>query len=266
MINTYTTKPEALKHIEYNINFIRNVFGYTVRFLRLDRETSLQRAFDDFVRNISIKPERSAPDTQEQNRGSKRAGRTVVTKGRAIRVDANIPIDLQPECIKTAGYLANRTPVRSNFQKSLYEIVIGEKPKHSHLHPLRCKAYVLNHDLPKRERRNKLYPRTHIGYLVGYNSTNIQQIWIPSKSRVIRTRDVTFDDNSIYSLFELDIGAVIRESADRIIETLDITDRADDDLVSDNKSTLDYIIVEVPASLEASLKEERSNDSANQSP
>ena len=63
MINTHATKPEALKHIEYNINFIRNVFGYTVRFLRLDGETSLQRAFDDFVRNIGIKPERSAPDT-----------------------------------------------------------------------------------------------------------------------------------------------------------------------------------------------------------
>jgi hypothetical protein len=41
IIDTYATKPEALKHIEYNVNFIRNVFGYTVRFLRLDGETSL---------------------------------------------------------------------------------------------------------------------------------------------------------------------------------------------------------------------------------
>jgi hypothetical protein len=41
MINTYTTKPEALKYIKYNVNFIRNVFRYTVRFLRLNSETSL---------------------------------------------------------------------------------------------------------------------------------------------------------------------------------------------------------------------------------
>ena len=115
MINTHATKSEALKYIEYNVNFIRNVFGYTIRFMRLDGETSLQRAFNDFVRNIGIKPERSAPDTQEQNGGSERAGRKVVTKGRTMRVEANMPIDLWPEFIKTAGYLSNCTPVYSNF-------------------------------------------------------------------------------------------------------------------------------------------------------
>jgi hypothetical protein len=41
MINIHITKLEALKHIEYNINFICNVFRYTVRFIRLDGETSL---------------------------------------------------------------------------------------------------------------------------------------------------------------------------------------------------------------------------------
>jgi hypothetical protein len=173
MINTHVTKPEALKHIEYNINFIHNVFRYTIRFIRLDRETSLQWAFNDFVQNISIKLEHLAPDTQEQNGGSKRAGYIVITKGRAIRVDANLLIDLWPECIKTAGYLANRTPVRSNFWKTLYEIMIGEKPKHLHLHPLGYKVYVLNYDLLKKEYRNKLYPRAHIRYLVRYDSTHI---------------------------------------------------------------------------------------------
>ncbi len=58
--------------------------------------------------------------------------------------------------------------------------------------------------------------------------------------------------------------AVIQELADRIIETLDITDVEQVD--SDNESTLDFIEVEVLASLEASLEEERSNESTNQSP
>jgi hypothetical protein len=51
----------------------------------------------------------------------------------------------------------------------------------------------------------------------------------------------------MYSPFDLDIGAVIRESADRIIETLN-TDRTDDGRVdSDDASTLDFIVVDVPA-------------------
>src|SRR5437016_1610011 len=146
-----------------------------------------------------------------------------------MRVEANMPINLWPEFIKTAGYISNQTPVHSNFWKTPYEIVIGEKPKHLHLHPLGCKAYALNHDLPKKQRRNKLSPRAHIRYLVRYNSTHIWRIWIPSKLKVICTHNVTFDDNTMYSPFDLDIRAVIRESVDYIIETLDITDHVDDE-------------------------------------
>jgi hypothetical protein len=53
----------------------------------------------------------------------------------------------------------------------------------------------------------------------------------------------------MYSLFNLDIRAVIRESADRIIETLNIqagTDRTDNKRVdTNNESTLDFIEVKV---------------------
>jgi hypothetical protein len=59
----------------------------------------------------------------------------------------------------------------------------------------------------------------------------------------------------MYSLFNLNIGAVIRELVDRIIETLNIQagiDRIDDKQVdSDDESTLDFIEVKVPASLES---------------
>ncbi|KAM4067965.1 reverse transcriptase (RNA-dependent DNA polymerase) [Hirsutella rhossiliensis] len=46
----------------------------------------------------------------------------------------------------------------------------------------------------KRKRLQKLDPRAYIGYLVGYNSTNIFRIWIPHLKKVISTRDVIFDE------------------------------------------------------------------------
>ena len=60
----------------------------------------------------------------------------------------------------------------------------------------------------------------------------------------------------MYSLFNLNIGVVIRELVDRIIKTLNITDRvdnkqADGQVDSDVKLTLDTIVVKVPASLES---------------
>ena len=66
---------------------------------------------------------------------------------------------------------------------------------------------------------------------------------------MIYTYNVTFNDNLTYSLFNLNIGAVIRESADRIIKTLNITDHVEDKRAdSDVKLTLDTIVVKVPAS------------------
>jgi hypothetical protein len=82
---------------------------------------------------------------------------------------------------------------------------------------IRCRAYVLNR---KVKRVDKLESRTIIGYLVSYDLTNIFRIWIPSKERVIRTRDVVFerqhlmkDDNEPEKLLE---------EAERLIEILDI--------------------------------------------
>jgi hypothetical protein len=40
----------------------------------------------------------------------------------------------------------------------------------------------------------------HIGYLVGYCAFNIYRIWVPVLDRVIVTRNVTFNEDILYSL------------------------------------------------------------------
>ncbi|KAM4066309.1 hypothetical protein HRG_012086 [Hirsutella rhossiliensis] len=50
----------------------------------------------------------------------------------------------------------------------------------------------------KRKKKRKLDPRAFVGYLVGYNSTNIFRIWIPLLRKVISTRDVIFDESSFF--------------------------------------------------------------------
>jgi hypothetical protein len=48
------------------------------------------------------------------------------------------------------------------------------------------------------KRALKTKPHAEIGYLVGYDLTNIFRIWIPSKYEVRRVRDVTFDEETFY--------------------------------------------------------------------
>lgn len=65
-----------------------------------------------------------------------------------------------------------------------------------------------------------MLPRAHIGYLVGHDSRNVYRIWIPSKKRVIRTRDVTFDHKSFWAPDDVDMGHLLRENSDVFLDAL----------------------------------------------
>src|SRR5205809_5995269 len=45
---------------------------------------------------------------------------------------------------------------------------------------------------------NKMRPKTHIGYLVGYQGSNIYRIWVPQNGEVIVVRDVEFKEDEIF--------------------------------------------------------------------
>ncbi|KAM4057014.1 hypothetical protein HRG_003865 [Hirsutella rhossiliensis] len=104
----------------------------------------------------------------------------------------------------------NRTPREPRFAaenanegeadwKSPIDLFTGRKIS-SHLRAYGCRAYAMtaNAQLGLRKRW-KLDPRAHIGYLIGYKSTNIFLIWVPLLKKVIATRDVVFDE---YTFFE----------------------------------------------------------------
>jgi hypothetical protein len=116
-------------------------------------------------------------------------------------VAAGLPDFLWPEVHKAAGYILNRTPHKQLDWQTPMGVMRKEKPRIGHLRRYGCRAYALRHGVPKKD---KLQPRAHIGYLVGYDSTNIFRIWIPSLERVIRTRDVIFDEETLYNPADID--------------------------------------------------------------
>ena len=53
--------------------------------------------------------------------------------------------------------------------------------------------------LKKTRRLKRLQPKAWIGYLVGYNSTNIYRIWNPITAQIICTQDVVFNKDKVFS-------------------------------------------------------------------
>ena len=114
MVFTHQRKSEATKIVREAINVIKTRFNATVVFLRSDGERSLGNEFNDLLVETGITHEPSASDSPEQNGHSERKGGILAMKARAIRIDAGLPTFLWPELIRTAGYLANRTPMKKH--------------------------------------------------------------------------------------------------------------------------------------------------------
>jgi hypothetical protein len=80
-----------------------------------------------------------------------------------------------------------------------------EEANLAHLEVFGCRAYPLIYGI---KYLKKLDPRAHVGYLVGYDSSNIFRVWVPSQKRIIRTRDVEFDSKTFYTPGKIDLGFV----------------------------------------------------------
>lgn len=66
----------------------------------------------------------------------------------------------------------------------------------------------------------KLSAQAYIGYLLGYDSSNIFKIWYPSLNRVIRSRDVMFDETKFYK--ENDKSFSFTEKEAKLLETPEV--------------------------------------------
>ena len=53
--------------------------------------------------------------------------------------------------------------------------------------------------LKKVNRLQRFNPKAWIGYLVGYDSTNVYRVWNPVTNKVVRTRDVTFNEYETFN-------------------------------------------------------------------
>jgi hypothetical protein len=210
-------KSTLLNVIKALIAKIQRQFEYTVVVFRIDSEPGYRELLYDVCKELGIKIEARAADTPAQNPNAERAGRVIIERGRALRISSGLPKELANELVVTAAMLLNVTPTESLGWDTPYQRVFGRKPSVAHMAPIGCRAYVLNR---KVKRGDKLESRTMIGYLVGYDSTNIFRIWIPSKERVMRTRDVVFERQHLMK--DDDEPEKLSEEVERLIEILDI--------------------------------------------
>jgi hypothetical protein len=177
--------------------------AFDVKVIHIDGETSLGAAFDNWVSDKRIRYHKSAPHAKEQHGRIERAGGILSSIQRTLRIDSTLPKNMHPELWSTAAYMANRLPTTSLDGKSPRQALneaLGlrgdaETPHIGHIKALGSRVYVKSNNVL---RGRKSLERAHIGYLTGYDATNILRVWIPHLKRVIHTRDVRINETKRY--------------------------------------------------------------------
>ncbi len=268
-VYTHERKNDALSIIREFVKLTLIRYEQTVRFIRIDDEQTLSLAYDDFMKMRGISTERSTPYIPAQNEKTERSERVLIIRARTLRISARLSTNMWSEVFKAIDYLNNRTPKKSLNWKTPMKTLTEDKPKLSHLQSYECRAYALKHNIP---RKDKLKPRAHIDHLVEYDFINVFRIWILSRMRIIRIRDVIFDKANFYDLSQLDLSHILEIFIDDEVQMLKISEttfgeviieQKDDENIITNQLTSDSTIMKDASDLHTDMNDDSTANAEN---
>ena len=198
---------------------IANSYGHNTRYIHIDGEVSLGTKSYHWASQKGIHIEVSSPHTPAQNAPIERAGRTIIEKARTTRIECGMDERYWPEFVRDATYKANRTPVQRLNWRTPIEFITGRRPYLGHIRKILSRAYVHRKDVQK---SHKLEERADLGWLMGFEGSNIYRVWIPHKNRVIRSRDVRIDETVQYSGEQSEIEPRLQIAIDEILDIIEI--------------------------------------------
>ncbi|CAN1318227.1 Retrovirus-related Pol polyprotein from transposon TNT 1-94 [Linum perenne] len=144
-VSFLTHKHEALYSLISLLSFEESQLSLQTKIIQSDHGGEFDSTeFHNFCSSLGIKHEFSAPRTPQQNGVVERKNRAILDLARTMLADFNTPTRFWAEAVATACYVLNKTLIRSDINKTPYELVKHRTPKLSYFHPFGCKCYVLN--------------------------------------------------------------------------------------------------------------------------
>lgn len=122
---------------------IQRQFHGNVKIVQSDNGTEFT-CLNDYFAKDGIIHQTSCVGTPQQNGRVERKHRHLLNVARALRFQANLPIEFWGECVLTAAYLINRTPSMLLKGKTPYELLYSQAPSYGNIRVFGCLAYAHN--------------------------------------------------------------------------------------------------------------------------
>src|ERR1041385_4311860 len=108
-------------------------YNLKIKHIRSDNGTEFKNiGVEEFLDDLGIIHEFSAPYTPQQNGVVERKNRTLIEMARTMLAEYNTPLMWWAEAINTACHIVNRVYLHKFFNKTSYELMVGKKPNVSY--------------------------------------------------------------------------------------------------------------------------------------
>ncbi|KAI5003657.1 hypothetical protein ZWY2020_030817 [Hordeum vulgare] len=139
-------------------------FGIKIKHMRSDNGTEFKNTgLDDYLDELGITHELSAPYTPQQNGVVERKNRTLVEMARTMLEEYHTPRPFWPEAINTACHIINRVYLHKFLKKTSYELLTNKKPNVSYFEVFGAKCWIRDP-----HHSSKFAPKAHEGFMLGY--------------------------------------------------------------------------------------------------
>jgi hypothetical protein len=215
---------------------IRIKYDQIVRFIRMNDERILKFEYRDFMKMRKIATKWFVSYTSSQNDKMKQFEKILMIRVRTLRIKTNLSANLWSKIFKAVDYLNNRILRRALTWKTFFETLTEEKSNLSHLQSYDCRVYLLKNII---SRKNRLKSKVFIDYFVKYDFTNIFRIWISSRMRIIRMKDVIFDKTLFYDFAKLDSRYLLIINVENTLEILKVSNNIFFEMIIEKNDEID---------------------------
>ncbi len=207
----------------------------------------ISNEFKSYLLKHGIQHQLTVAYTPQQNGVAERMNRTLLDCVRSLLHTAKLDKKFWAEALATAVYIRNRMVSRS-LPKHVtpHQRWMGKEPDLSHLRVFGCKCWFV---LPKFKVK-KLDARSKEGLMMGYSTQSKgYKIWDIESARMIVSRDVTFNEQSVGpSGIELplngenssnivDPGGAVKEEVDDNIDSTQVSPTDNESSNNDNSDS-----------------------------
>src|SRR6266496_967889 len=168
-------------------------FGVKNKHIQSDNGTEFKNtSLDDYLDELGITHELSAPYTPQQNGVVERKNRTLVEMACTMLDENKRPCRFWPEAIDTACYIINRVYLNKFFKKTSYELLTDKKPNVIYFKVFGAKCWIKDP-----HHTSKFAPKAHEGFMLGYRKdSHTYRVFNLFHYKVVETIDVRFDETN----------------------------------------------------------------------